>query len=924
MAEATEAVLPAPSGRLYVVASRAYPCSFPDCLCKDLVAAVPGDLIELTGCHADWGLGLPLVRCGSSSGSGSSSGAAARAAAMGGIPDSTASAVGFVPGQRRAEGAFRLEWVLLVTVCIETGRPMRVDVEAATRGGKATAGALLSSPQRDNGGCGPRAVAARFREAKQRQWLQHVDKIWRLYGELTANSSASSSSGAAAPWQFEAEKQAVAARAAQDAADMVAVLRGGELNKRGSGQLADSTILDLQLPSSKLSPAAGLVMATNEDQRRLSKVAIQLLNAKRSGELHALAEEWQRAQTAIASSASGLATLPERFKLALLGAHRTGELRRVTGEFAREFERKADEFQQYHEDLEQLMFRQVSIGGDEDQGPPAGDHAPPTKERVLRSLLEMKRSGELERLAQDMGETQAQLERKALQLREIAARMARGLRAARRSGELERIAAEMTHEPDAGLDDNIHGRAFTALIRAYRAGELQMLRGELDELADVVPTTLEPAPTSGKPAGASSSSCLLLPEHTQRCRVHGGPATTTVRKGSIEKRRRWAEMTSSDSSDLDMLQQHTVSSRRSGTQLGVSVNSNVKGGLQCSHPSTGSMSDSFSEGENAMSADFLEQTDGKLLPESSPKKSVPVRRRFARSLLNAMRSGELQALAEDWQRTRTAIASSASSLQKLTERFKLVILGAHRTGELHRLAAELASDVEQQADELQRLKQGTLQSLESIRGRQELEQLEQVIVSKDSSSARLSAKERALQSLLQMKRSGGLEGLAKEMGDAQAKLEAKAVQLREIANREQHPGLGGDASRSDDLAIIAGEMEQELATRLQRIRRRLRQGLLRAHRTGELHELRGELDELVDTVSALEPGGAANEEPVVSGNVSRVAVAPATNGQPRRWADMTSSESDHDPRVASRGRGCVGRPPPFGGASHIPSDSDSA
>jgi len=63
------------------------------------------------------------------------------------------------------------------------------------------------------------------------------------------------------------------------------------------------------------------------------------------------------------------------------------------------------------------MFRQVSIGGDEDQGPPAGDHAPPTKERVLRSLLEMKRSGELERLAQDMGETQAQLERKALQLR---------------------------------------------------------------------------------------------------------------------------------------------------------------------------------------------------------------------------------------------------------------------------------------------------------------------------------------------------------------------------------------------------------------------------------------------------------------------------------------------------------------------------
>ena len=48
----------------------------------------------------------------------------------------------------------------------------------------------------------------------------------------------------------------------------------------------------------------------------------------------------------------------------------------------------------------------------------------------------------------------------------------------------------------------------------------------------------------------------------------------------------------------------------------------------------------------------------------------------------------------------------------------------------------------------------------------------------------LSAKQRALQSLLEMKRSGELQFLAEEMESAQRKFEAKAAQFREISARD--------------------------------------------------------------------------------------------------------------------------------------------
>merc|ERR1712046_92109 len=156
--------------------------------------------------------------------------------------------------------------------------------------------------------------------------------------------------------------------------------------------------------------------------------------------------------------------------------------------------------------------------------------ASPAKERALRSLLEMKRSGELERIAQEMSEAQDQLEEKAAQLKEIAARMRKGLLDARRSGELERIAREATQM----LDSNaltIGERLRKGLLRAHRTGELEMLRWELDELDDLVPA-LESLQSSPDAQELKKDRRVLL----NRTRAAG---------------QRWSELATSSESDFD-------------------------------------------------------------------------------------------------------------------------------------------------------------------------------------------------------------------------------------------------------------------------------------------------------------------------------------------------------------------------------------
>ncbi|CAJ1399298.1 unnamed protein product [Effrenium voratum] len=337
--------------------------------------------------------------------------------------------------------------------------------------------------------------------------------------------------------------------------------------------------------------------------------------------------------------------------------------------------------------------------------------------------------------------------------------------------------------------------------------------------------------------------------------------------------------------------------------------------------------------------------EGEHSPRPRPEDRPEPRRRTLWSLLQANRTGKLKTLVENLRREQQDMVRSASELQALKEKFKVALLGAHRTGQLHHVAGELATEVERRADDFQRLKERALESLlrmkragkldvlaEEMRSASEAAPAEaaQSASSDDRDSAErarpLPAKQRVLQSLLEMKRSGELQLLAEEMDVAQKEFEAKAAQFREISNRMRQSMV--NAKRSGELERLVGEMTEVLETQAESIRSRVRKGMLRAHRRGELQDLRQELDELADEVpsmplasargwtrwtemssdSDLEPTrreedlSGSNEESDADAKAAAASSWQAAATKPRkRWADMTtSSDSDLDPGQAGR------------------------
>merc|ERR1719198_1063164 len=252
-----------------------------------------------------------------------------------------------------------------------------------------------------------------------------------------------------------------------------------------------------------------------------AKLAERLLEAKRSGMLHNLVQEWEEAEKNQAPLSSpscamkerdGADTLKERASAAVLSAYRAGDLRRLAEEMAQQAEKKAGACLEIKRNrmldrLAQEMADQNRREDSEDSDPPPQEclKAGPQEEeegeekgakvctsvrsRVLHSILEMKRSGDLEQMAREMEATQVALEAKAAQLTDVAQRLRTGLRDAKRSGQLERLADEMARLLESeSISVPVRQRLREGLLRAHRAGELRELVGELGELADIMPS----------------------------------------------------------------------------------------------------------------------------------------------------------------------------------------------------------------------------------------------------------------------------------------------------------------------------------------------------------------------------------------------------------------------------------------------------
>lgn len=937
----TGGVLPSPSGRPFVVATAALAAAavVPGPLREEVVAAAPGDVLELLARDGVWCFGARLV-----------------------YNPATGS---YTPGERDAEGVFHIEWVQGLAVALVAGLPTRVAVDASTLEAPPPASDPLSrlralmrqqrlrraaelwqgvAPVASDAAAPRRDAAARAGELLQRLRAQRS-------GGAAAASEPDHAGAAAAPPRraspprrppagraplvarvvatLEAQQARVTAAALQDVSAldeppglsprrqlsgsardwalepaMVRPLRsrkGSSASRdndlgRASGSRRSSSPRKLSSPHKPSTHRQSQSKASAGAPATRRLLLRGLLNAKRSGELQALAEEWRKAETDMVATANHLTALKERFKSVMLVAHRTGELQQISSEMASEVEQKVRDFQKLKERVFQSLL-QMKRGGGLDElarsmasDEPSGDMPLAAKERALRSLLEMKRSGELERLAQEMGYTEARLADKAVQLRELAADVPDEDHC---SGELQRLAGEFEEEVQT-----IAARIRRGLLRAHRAGELQELRGELDEMQDVVPEVV---------ASPSPSPCRDRPPRRS-------PTT------SAATRKLWSDMTTSSDSDVDSrlsagggarggpghVRSPSVDSdsvSETDAELGRSPSEGVHSARGQASEASISPRPSLEAWGSAAAADGGEHgpsegsaSEGGRRPAqqgSRRKKDSAGRFRFARTLLNAKRSGELQALVEEWQTARSAMVSSTSGLQALMERFKNSMLDAHRTGELHRLAGDLASEVQRSAAEFQQLKERADKSVSQMKGAGEFERFAQELDRQTPDSPKLTAKERALQSLLEMKRSGELELLAQEMGDTQAELQTKADQLREVATRMRRGLI--DAKRSGDLERIAGELEQILKNKMRIIRDKALRGLLRAHRRGELQELRGELDELGDEVPSFGGGDRPPAADPAAAAPARGRAVPAR----RLWSEMTTSEESE---MEGRGR----------------------
>eukprot|EP00439_Symbiodinium_sp_Y106_P051136 s3417_g6.t2 len=323
------------------------------------------------------------------------------------------------------------------------------------------------------------------------------------------------------------------------------------------------------------------------------------------------------------------------------------------------------------------------------------------------------------------------------------------------------------------------------------------------------------------------------------------------------------------------------------------------------------------------------------------------------SLLQANRTGKLQALLEKLRNDQQDMERSASDLQNLkdtaSEKFKAAMLTAHRTGELHKVAGDLAQEVERQADDFQRLKERALESLLRMKRAGKLEDLAEeircsstfILALLHEGRSSLSAKQRALQSLLEMKRSGELQFLAEEMESAQRKFEAKAAQFREISARMRRGVV--NAMRSGELERLVGEMTEVLETqarpgralgrreleglgpcallarKAESIRTRVRKGaraarksgqvsnlllmagLLRAHRRGELEDLRQDL--LGDSDARLHLDAGNKDFSLASGSDSDLDVRHRSGSEFREEELSESNEETNTNAISEREEG---------------------
>ncbi|CAE8593961.1 unnamed protein product [Polarella glacialis] len=120
------------------------------------------------------------------------------------------------------------------------------------------------------------------------------------------------------------------------------------------------------------------------------------------------------------------------------------------------------------------------------------------------------------------------------------------------------------------------------------------------------------------------------------------------------------------------------------------------------------------EGLFSASSSGVDEFDGGRIRRPTLQKKI-MTRKFAKSLLEAKRSGELHAIAEEWERAHSEMVSRISELNALNEKVTQGLLDARGVGHLERIAEEMASEAERKAAEVQALKERVFRAMRDMR-----------------------------------------------------------------------------------------------------------------------------------------------------------------------------------------------------------------
>jgi len=229
---------------------------------------------------------------------------------------------------------------------------------------------------------------------------------------------------------------------------------------------------------------------------------------------------------------------------------------------------------------------------------------------------------------------------------------------------------------------------------------------------------------------------------------------------------------------------------------------------------------------------------------------------------------------------------------------------------------ELMSEAERNAAEVSVLKQRVFQAMIKMKRSAGFERRTSVHLKKKVFQAMFSARHssetkdkesemKALQLKNLMKRA------FKGMRDSRCSTDGHATPRSSKSEDSQGSPLSLEGGRQGDLEMIAEQVVEQLQTKAESIKAQIRKGLLRAHRTGELLELRHELDELADSVSQMGAKLGSGSSADQTSNPS----LPATSRK-KRWSDYSNTESESEPIV-------VRRSPPQGVSDFSDSDAEN-